>query len=132
MSLEAFRAALKSELADELGFPVGDGPLEEGVSERADIASVTIVRWRERQPNVHQRIIEALVQVRLQYVVDREGSSDPGPLEQKAEALVTGLKDRQAAQFGVDFFRVTGVDLEHELYGFTAYIEAWQDNPFTT
>ncbi len=130
MSLTALRTGLRDELAADLGIPAADG-FYTGRSERNDLVGVWIDEAREGAV-VSDQEIELTVRVRKLYVSSRSGEApaDPTLLEEAAEAVDLALRDKQAASFGVWFFRVTGVAFDYEEWGFDVRLLAFRDNPF--
>ena len=134
MSLADLRTGLRAELATDLGIEMLDGMIDAPAGiPRRDLGCVWIAGYGEMDDRVQTQVIDVRVRIYKQKVERRsvEQAVDPQPLEDLAERAELALRDKQAAQYGVWYFRIRRTEIDLESQGIEIELTAWRTNPFT-
>ena len=136
MSVATFREAVRAELETDLQIPFKSGLitfLEGTGSVRGDVGCVWVAGYRENGDSVQEQIIDLRVRVYRKFIQVRDplNAIDPTALEDTAELVESALRDKQAAQFGVWFFRPVSTEIDLATQGVEVTVTAIRANPFT-
>jgi len=134
-AMATLRQGIRAELATDLGIQMVDGMLNApaGIARR-DLGCVWVPGFGEKDDDVDTQMIDVRIRIYQQKIEQRnpEDPVDPTKLEDFAEAVELALRDKQAGQFGVWFFRVRATEIDLESQGVEMSVIAMRANPFPT